>query len=250
MRNRLEILNKERIPEHVAIIMDGNGRWAKARGKERTFGHFEGSDSVDKVAEVAASIGVKYLTLYAFSTENWNRPQEEVDYLMNLFVTMLREKSEKMTKNNIRLMIIGDKERLSEQTRAKMEETLKLTEKNDGMKLILAISYSSRWEILKAVNDIIAEAKAGKLEPGSIDEQSFVAHLTTKGIPDPDLLIRTSGELRLSNFLLWQLSYSELYFTDKLWPDFKDKDFIDAIAEYQTRERRYGKTSEQLNNNK
>lgn len=250
MNNWLDKLDKDRIPVHVAVIMDGNGRWAKTKGHERTFGHLEGADSVDKVTEAASAIGLKYLTLYAFSTENWNRPKHEVEFLMELFVDTLKKKAEKMARNNVRLKVIGDIDRFSERVRSKLDETMRLTENNDGLTLILAISYSSRWEIMKAVNDIASEVKNGILSPGEIDEATFASHLATKGVPDPELLIRTSGELRLSNFLLWQLSYSELYFTEKFWPDFKEKEFVEAIADYQKRERRFGKTSEQINNNK
>lgn len=246
MSTFLEKLDNNRIPASVAIIMDGNGRWAKKQGKNRIFGHQNGVDSVDQVMEAAAQIGVKYLTLYAFSTENWNRPAEEVNALMDLFVEAIHGYLDKMLANNIRMTVIGDFERLNEKTRTNMQKAIDKTASCTGMTLVLAISYSSRWEIIKAVKNIAAAAKNGELDIDSIDEESFSNNLATKGIPDPDLLIRTSGELRISNFLMWQLSYSELYFTDVCWPEFKKENFFEAIFDYQNRERRFGKTSEQL----
>lgn len=226
--------------------MDGNGRWAKKQGKNRIFGHQNGVDSVDQVMEAAAQIGVKYLTLYAFSTENWNRPADEVNALMDLFVEAIHGYLDKMLANNIRMTVIGDFERLSEKTRTNMQLAIDKTAHCTGMTLVLAISYSSRWEIVRAVKNIASKVKAGELEVDSIDEACFSSNLATAGIPDPDLLIRTSGELRISNFLMWQLSYSELYFTDVCWPEFKKEQFFEAIFDYQNRERRFGKTSEQL----
>ena len=246
MTTFLEKLDKERIPTSVAIIMDGNGRWAKKQGKNRIFGHQNGVDSVDQVMEGAAAIGIKYLTLYAFSTENWNRPADEVNALMDLFVTAINSYLEKMLANNIRMVVIGDVERLIEKTRSNMQMAIDKTAACTGMTLVLAISYSSRWEIVRAVRNIAAEVKDGRLALDDIDDECFSNHLATKGIPDPDLLIRTSGELRISNFLMWQLSYSELYFTDVCWPEFKKEQLYEAIYDYQNRERRFGKTSEQL----
>lgn len=241
-----ELLDMTRIPRHVAIIMDGNGRWAKSHGKERVFGHQEGVDSVDKVTEAAAELGVEYLTLYAFSTENWNRPQAEVDALMEILSMTLRTHIGKISKNNVRLLVIGDMERLSDKTRENLQHAMDETAQNTGLKLVLALSYSARWEISNAAKLIAEDVKNGKLSVSDIDEKLFSQYLTTKEMPDPDYLIRTSGELRISNFLLWQLSYSELYFCDLCWPDFKKEQFYEAILDYQRRERRFGKTSEQV----
>ena len=241
-----EQIDINRVPQHVAIIMDGNGRWAKSKGLDRIFGHREGVDSVDKVMEAASDLGVKYITLYAFSTENWNRPEMEVNALMEILSEALKKYIEKISKNNVRLMVIGDKSRLSKLTLSNLSEAEKMTENNTGLTMVLAISYSSRWEILEATKRIATEVKAGKLSADEIDEKLFSNHLATAGIPDPDLLIRTSGELRISNFLMWQLSYSELYFTPVSWPEFKKEQFFEAIIDYQKRERRFGKTSEQL----
>ena len=241
-----EQINKERIPQHVAVIMDGNGRWAKSQGKDRIFGHQNGVDSVDQVSEAAGEIGVKYLTLYAFSTENWNRPEKEVDALMDLLVDAIKNNVQKMMKNSVRLLVVGDIERLPEKTRKKLMEAIEETDQNSGLNLVLALSYSSRWEILNATSKIAQDVKDGKIKVDDIDETLFSNSLTTVGIPDPDLLIRTSGELRISNFLMWQLAYSELYFTDICWPEFKKEQFFEAIVDYQKRERRFGKTSEQI----
>lgn len=239
-------INIERVPQHVAIIMDGNGRWAKKQGQERIFGHHQGVDSVDKVTEAAGEIGIKYLTLYAFSTENWNRPESEVMGLMEIFSSALKNNIAKIMKNNVRLVMIGDRSRLSELTLRNMEEAEEQTKNNSGLTLVLAISYSSRWEIVEAVKQIAEKVKNGDLDKEEVDDKLFSEYLTTKEIPDPDLLIRTSGELRISNFLMWQLSYSELYFTDICWPEFKKEEFFRAIFDYQQRERRFGKTSEQV----
>ena len=241
-----EQIDANRIPQHVAIIMDGNGRWAKSKGLDRIFGHREGVDSVDKVMEAASDLGVKYITLYAFSTENWNRPDTEVNALMEILSEALKKYIEKISQNNVRLMVIGDKSRLSKVTLSNLSEAEKMTEGNTGLTMILAISYSSRWEIVEATKRIAAEVKTGALDVEAINEQIFSNHLTTAGIPDPDLLVRTSGELRISNFLMWQLSYSELYFTPVSWPEFKKEQFFEAIIDYQKRERRFGKTSEQV----
>ncbi len=241
-----EQIEKEKIPQHVAVIMDGNGRWAKSKGEDRIFGHQNGVDSVDQVSEAAGEIGVKYLTLYAFSTENWNRPEAEVDALMELLVDAIKNNVQKMMKNNVRLLVIGDIDRLPQKTKEKLQEAIKETDQNTGLNLVLALSYSSRWEILNAAKKIAQAAKEGYIQIEDIDEALFSETLTTAGIPDPDLLIRTSGELRISNFLMWQLAYSELYFTDICWPEFKKEAFFEAIADYQKRERRFGKTSEQI----
>lgn len=235
-----------RLPKHVAVIMDGNGRWAKAQGKERVFGHQAGVDSVDKVSEAAAEIGIEYLTLYAFSTENWNRPKAEVDALMDLFAMAVTKYAEKAKENNVRIVIIGDKSRLSEKTLEKLNEGMEKTAHCTGLTMVLCISYSSRWEIIEGVKEIARKAKNGEINIDDINEDVISNSLATKGIPDPDLLIRTSGEQRISNFLMWQLSYSELYFTDVPWPEFKKEQFFEAIYKYQNRERRFGKTSEQL----
>lgn len=246
MTSYKEQIIPERVPQHVAIIMDGNGRWAKQHGKERVFGHYEGKDSVDKVMMAAVEVGVKYLTIYAFSTENWNRPKAEVDALMDLFVEAINDYLQKMLDNNVRMLVIGDLDRLGEKTRTKMNDAIEQTSHCTGMTLIIALSYSSRWEIINAVKKIAADVKDGKVNVEDIDDNLFSNNLCTAGIPDPDLLIRTSGELRISNFLMWQLSYSELYFTDICWPDFKQEQLYQAIVDYQHRERRFGKTSEQL----
>lgn len=239
-------IDMNRVPQHVAIIMDGNGRWAKSKGLDRVFGHQEGVDSVDKVMEAATDLGVKYITLYAFSTENWNRPEAEVNALMDILSAALRKYIEKISRNNVRLMVIGDKSRLSEVTLTNLSEAEQITAANTGLTMVIAISYSSRWEIVEAAKRIAQEAKSGALNIEDIDETLFSNHLTTAGIPDPDLLVRTSGELRISNFLMWQLSYSELYFTPTSWPEFKKEQFFEAIVDFQKRERRFGKTSEQL----
>jgi undecaprenyl diphosphate synthase len=235
-----------RLPVHIAIIMDGNGRWAAHHGKERIFGHQKGVDSVRTVMESAAELGVKYLTLYTFSTENWGRPDDEVSALMGIMVQSLNNETDTLLNNNIRLKAIGDFERLNDDVKEKLFDTIKLTAESKGLTLVVALSYSSRWEITNAARKIAFEISQGSLMPESLNENEFEKHLETYGIPDPDLMIRTSGELRVSNFLLWQLAYSELYFTEKLWPDFGKEDFYDAIISFQNRERRFGKTSEQI----
>ena len=235
-----------RLPKHVAIIMDGNGRWAVQRGKDRNYGHKKGVDAVREIIEAAAELGIKYLTLYAFSTENWNRPWEEVEALMELMVNSLNNETKKLIDNNIILKIIGDIDRLSGEVRKSLDYTLEKTSRCNGMTLIVALSYSSRWEMVKAVRDISYKIKEGKIDPANIDDKIFENYLTTRDIPDPELLIRTSGELRISNFLLWQIAYSELYFTETLWPDFGKEELYKALIEYQKRERRFGKTSEQV----
>lgn len=238
-------INASKLPSHVAIIMDGNGRWARQRGLERVFGHQQGVNAVREVVEAAAELGIGYLTLYAFSTENWGRPDEEVSALMGIMIQSLNNETDTLLKNNISLRAIGDVERLAPDVRARLFETLNLTSGSTGLKLIIAISYSSRWEITEAAKRISVDILNGTLKPDSLNENNFEKYLTTAGIPDPELMIRTSGELRISNFLLWQLAYTELYFTDKLWPDFGKEDFYNAIIDFQKRERRFGKTSEQ-----
>lgn len=237
-------IDLNRIPQHVAIIMDGNGRWAKQRGKERSYGHQAGAETVHIIAEEAAKLGVKYLTLYTFSTENWNRPSGEVAALMSLLFDSIEE--ETFMKNNISFRIIGDIHKLPANVQQRLQACVERTSVNTGMCLVLALSYSSRWEITEAARQIAALAKKGELEPEQIDSKLFSQHLTTAFMPDPDLLIRTGGELRLSNYLLWQCAYSELYFCDTYWPDFHEEELRKAICDYQRRERRFGKTSEQI----
>ncbi|MBN2637870.1 MAG: isoprenyl transferase [Bacteroidales bacterium] len=239
-------IDKSRLPQHVAIVMDGNGRWARKHGEERVFGHHKGVDAVREVTEAAAELGIQYLTLYTFSTENWNRPVEEVNALMHLFVETIEKEIPTLNKNKIRLKAIGDIESLPEENRQKLSNTIEQTQKNDGMTLILALSYSGRWEITNAIKNILNDLDAGKLSVKDVSENTISEYMQTAKIPDPELLIRTSGEERISNFLLWQIAYSELYFTSKLWPDFGKKDFHRAILDYQKRERRFGLTSEQL----
>lgn len=239
-------IDMTRIPQHVAVIMDGNGRWAKQHGKERLFGHYNGVESVRVVVETSVKLGIKYLTLYTFSTENWNRPKAEVDGLMELLVDNIIKETPTFHKNNIRFTTIGDNSLLPEKALRKLEECIAETALNTGMTLVLALSYSSRWEITDAVRRIAAKVKDGELSIDDINDQVVSDNLATAGIPDPELLIRTSGELRLSNYLLWQMAYTELYFTDTLWPDFREESLYEAIVDYQKRERRFGKTSEQL----
>lgn len=236
----------KKMPHHVAIIMDGNGRWAKKRGLSRIFGHRNAISAVRDATEAAAELGVEYLTLYTFSNENWSRPQEEVDGLMELLVKSIEEETPTLNKNNIRLKAIGDLARLPEKVAARLQACINETAGNNRMTLVLALSYSSRWELLQAMKQISGEVARGVLEIDAIDNTVVDAHLSTAGMPDPDLLIRTSGEIRISNFMLWQIAYSELYFTDVQWPDFKKNDFLKAIISYQERERRFGKTGEQL----
>jgi undecaprenyl diphosphate synthase len=235
-----------RLPVHIAIIMDGNGRWARQRGKERIFGHQQGVNAVREVIESAAELRLKYLTLYAFSTENWGRPDDEISALMGIMVQSLNVETDTLIKNNIRLKAIGDVNRLADDVRARLFETIELTSAADGLTLVIALSYSSRWEILNAARSLADDVKKGLIEPWVINEKDFERYLTTYGIPDPELMIRTSGELRISNFLLWQLAYTELYFTELLWPDFGKEEFYRAIIDFQKRERRFGKTSEQV----
>ena len=243
----IEQIDKTKLPQHVAIIMDGNGRWAKAQGEDRCVGHQEGAISVRKVVEAAAAIELKYLTVYTFSIENWNRPKTEVQTLMSLLVSSIHKETPDLMKNNIRLVVIGDLTRLEESVRHTLQDCINKTSVNTGTTLVLALSYSSRWELLNAVKLLVREAKEGRLANEDITEELFTQYLTTREIPDPDLLIRTGGEKRISNFLLWQLSYSELFFTDVFWPEFRENELYKAILYYQQRERRFGKTSEQLN---
>jgi undecaprenyl diphosphate synthase len=243
LRKQIDI---NKLPSHVAIIMDGNGRWARQRGLDRIFGHQQGVNAVREVIETAAELEIGFLTLYAFSNENWGRPDEEVSALMGIMIQSLRNETETLLKNNIRLKAIGDMDRLADDVRGRLFETIKLTSASTGLNLIIALSYSSRWEITESTRKISSAAKNGTLNPESITEEDFEKYLNTKGIPDPELLIRTSGELRISNFLLWQVAYAEFYFTETLWPDFGKDDFYNAIIDFQKRERRFGKTSEQV----
>lgn len=239
-------INIERLPQHIAIIMDGNGRWAKEHGKQRIFGHQRGVQSVREVSEACAKLGVKYLTLYAFSTENWNRPLAEVTGLMTLFAQTIKKEVDTFVKNDIRLNAIGDLERLPESNYKMLKDTVDATKDNKRMTLTLALSYSGRWDLMQASRRMAADAAAGILKPEEITQETINNYLSTAGIPDPELLIRTSGEERISNFLLWQLAYSELYFTPKYWPDFHEAELYEALLNYQGRERRFGKTSEQV----
>ena len=235
----------DKLPVHIAVIMDGNGRWAREKGNSRIFGHRNGVLAVRETVEAAAELGVKFLTLYAFSTENWNRPKKEVDALMSLLVSTLHEETPNLLQNNISLAAIGDISHLSDKVAGQLNTAIVKTSHNTGLKLILALNYSGRWEIVDAVNRITNDVAAGKLD-SIITADTFSNYLNTVNIPDPELLIRTSGEYRVSNFLLWQMAYTELYFTPTLWPDFRKEDFYQAIVDFQKRERRFGKTSEQL----
>ncbi len=242
----IDKINKDKLPNHIAIIMDGNGRWAKQRGTQRIFGHKNGVSSVRAAIEASAELGVKFLTLYAFSTENWNRPKIEIDALMALLINTINTETETLIKNNISLKTIGDSDSLPKAVQKKLNEVILKTAKCDGLTVILALSYSSRWEITNAVKCIISDFSKGKIKPENIDEDTFSKYLNTSSIPDPELMIRTSGEFRISNFLLWQLAYTELYFTPVLWPDFNKEELYKAIVDFQKRERRFGKISEQL----
>ncbi len=233
-------------PKHIAIIMDGNGRWAKKQGQERLYGHSIGVESVREALNACKRLGVKYLTLYAFSTENWNRPKEEVDGLMNLLVQTIANEVDDLNKNKVRFVTIGNEEGLPESCKEELRAAKKATEKNDDIYLILALNYSARWEITNAIKNIAIKVNQGEIEPNLINDELVSSFLTTANYPDPELLIRTSGELRISNFLLWQIAYSEFHFTDVLWPDFKEEDLFKAVLDYQSRERRFGQTSEQL----
>ena len=236
----------DKVPKHIAIIMDGNGRWAKQKGMPRVLGHRSGVKSVREVTEAAAQVGVEYLTLYAFSTENWNRPPAEVMALMSLLVETIKGEIRDLNKNGVRLLAIGDIEALPAGTYKALMDGIEKTKNNTRISLVLALNYSAKWEILHATRMLATQAAAGTLNPADIDEAAFENVLSTKGIPDPELLIRTSGETRISNFLLWQIAYAELYFTPVFWPDFGKEELLEAISDYQNRERRFGKTSEQL----
>lgn len=240
----MQQLDNSRIPAHIAIIMDGNGRWARAKGLPRTAGHVEGVATVKRITEEATRLGVKYLTLYTFSTENWNRPAEEVAALMNLVLTNLEE--EIFMKNNVRFRMIGEMERLPQSVQKRLGECIERTSVNTGMTMVVALSYSSRWELTRAARLLATKVRNGEMAPEDITEETLAAHLATDFMPDPDLLIRTGGELRISNYLLWQCAYSEFYFTDRYWPDFNEESLREAIADYQHRQRRYGKTGEQI----
>ncbi len=238
----LDQIDKTRVPQHVAIIMDGNGRWAMKQQQERLFGHHNGLTAVRQAVEAAVEMGVKYLTLYTFSTENWNRPQAEVDGLMELLITAVEENTDMLMENGVRLETIGDFGRIPERSRNRFRQCMDRTAVNDKLTLIIALSYSSRWEIAEALKQICSE----DLKADEVDEETLRRYLCTRDYPDPDLLIRTGGELRISNFLLWQMAYTELYFSEQLWPDFRHEDFYDAVLDYQSRQRRFGKTEAQV----
>lgn len=241
MASAKENIDPHNLPRHIAVIMDGNGRWAKNKGAVRIFGHRNAIEAVRDVIEGAGELGVKYLTLYAFSTENWGRPKEEVDALMELLVNTLRKEIDSLHKNKVKLNTIGDISQLPTDCRVNLHDAMKQTENNTGLTLFIALNYSGRWELTKAVQEIGRKIHLGELKPADIDEQMISQHLETARVPDPELLIRTSGEMRISNFLLWQIAYTELYITPKLWPDFRKEDLYLAICEYQKRERRFGK---------
>lgn len=246
LEERLKEIDLTRLPKHVAIIMDGNGRWARMRSRERSDGHAEGVNSVTRITRFSSDLGIKYLTLYAFSTENWNRPQAEVDMLMNLIGWTIRRETPDLVANNVKIHLLGETERLPEEVRESLYDGVKATAHCTGLNLQLCLSYSSRWEITRAVRELAEKAMRGEINPADIDEHTVSDSLSTHDIPDPDLLIRTGGEERVSNFLLWQIAYSELYFTPVLWPDFDNNAYLDALIDYQSRERRFGKTSDQV----
>lgn len=235
-----EVKTSGAVPRHIAIIMDGNGRWAQSKGNIRLFGHKEGVASVRDITEACAQLGVEYLTLYAFSTENWSRPAIEINGLMKILVNSLRNEAERLRKNNIRLVTIGQVDRLPEKCQKQLQEVIRLTEQNNRLQLCLALSYSGRWDITEAVKKLALEVRNGDIEPGQINDELISSHLSTAAVPDPDLIIRTSGEYRISNFLLWQLAYSELYITETYWPDFRREELYEAIFSFQKRDRRYG----------
>lgn len=241
-----ELIIKEKIPHHVAIIMDGNGRWAQSRGNMRVFGHQNGVESVRQVVEAAGELGIDYLTLYAFSTENWNRPRMEVEALMGLLVNAIQNETENLHEKNVRLTAIGELDSLPEAVRKQFQSSIDYTAGNTGLTLVIALSYSGRWEITTAVKKIVDDVQKGTLDPNIIDSCIFETYLNTSNIPDPELLIRTSGERRISNFLLWQLAYTELYFSPVLWPDFRKKDLYEAIIDFQRRDRRFGRVKDQV----
>lgn len=246
LEKKLQQIDMSRLPRHVAMIMDGNGRWAKQRGEDRCFGHAEGVSSVRKVTELSSDLGIKYLTLYAFSTENWNRPQQEVDTLMHLIGWAIERETPDLIKNNVHLNLIGAIDRMPKEAYDRLHRCEMATAHCTGLTMTLALSYSARWEIIEATKKIANAAKNGEIRIDDINDDLFAHNLATVDMPDPDLLIRTGGDKRISNYLLWQIAYSELYFTDILWPDFGKKEYADAIINYQQRERRYGKTSEQI----
>lgn len=242
----LSKIDKNHLPQHIAIIMDGNGRWAQEKGEDRLFGHYQGVESVRDIVEGCAELGVKYLTLYAFSTENWDRPEPEVKGLMELLAHTIHQEVSTLNKNNIKLKLIGDIDTLPEYARKGLLEAVDLTNANNGLTLIIALSYSSRWELVHAVKEIANDVKSGKISSDQINEEMLRHYLTTSSVPDPELMIRTSGEFRISNFLLFQLAYAELYFTDIRWPDFRKEDLYEAILNFQQRQRRFGKTGDQI----
>jgi len=243
-----EKIDLTRVPNHIAIIMDGNGRWAKEKGHDRLYGHYHGVESVRNILEGCADLNIRYLTLYAFSTENWERPKDEVEGLMELLVDTIRKEVETLNKNNIKLHVIGDIDTLPAFAKNELEEALAETSQNNKFNLILALSYSSRWELVNAVKNIALDVKQGKLQPEDISQDTLQGYLSTSEFPDPELMIRTSGEYRISNFLLYQLAYAELYFTSTRWPDFRKEHLYEAIIDFQNRRRRFGKTDEQLHN--
>jgi undecaprenyl diphosphate synthase len=239
-------LKKNYIPCHVAVIMDGNGRWAELHGNDRIYGHRQGVDAVRSIVEGAGALEIKYLTLYAFSTENWERPKEEVDALMSLLINAIVQETENLKQKNVKMLAIGNLASLPHDVQLKLAEAVEQTSSNTGLNLVLALSYSGRWDILETTKQIVRSVQSGEITEDQINEAVFMNHLSTFGIPDPELLIRTSGEYRISNFLLWQIAYSEFYFTPILWPDFRQENLFEAISDFQRRERRFGKTSEQI----
>ena len=247
MESHKERVDLQRLPRHVAIIMDGNGRWAKEQGQDRLYGHFHGVESVRSIVEGSAELGIEYLTLYAFSTENWERPEYEVVGLMELLVNTIQKELESLHKNNIRLHVIGDLNMLPDYTRKELNVALAKTANNTGMNLVIALSYSGRWELLNAVKNIAHDVKMNKISVEDINQDTLQKYLCTSDFPDPELMIRTSGEFRISNFLLYQLAYAELYFTNVRWPDFRKENLYEALIDFQNRERRFGKTGDQLN---
>jgi len=248
MQSLKELIDIQKLPRHIAIIMDGNGRWAKEKGQDRLYGHFHGVESVRDIVEGCAELGIEYLTLYAFSTENWDRPEYEVTGLMELLVETIRNETETLNKNSIKLHVIGDMKMLPEYAQKELKESLEITGTNTGLNLIMALSYSSRWELVQAVKQIATDVKQGLIEIEDISQDTVQKYLTTSDFPDPELMIRTSGEYRISNFLLYQLAYAELYFTQVRWPDFRKENLYEAILDFQKRERRFGKTGDQINN--
>ncbi|MCF8341328.1 MAG: isoprenyl transferase [Chitinophagaceae bacterium] len=246
MCNVLDLIDTKKLPRHIAIIMDGNGRWAQEQGQDRLFGHFHGVESVRNIVEGCSDLGIKFLTLYTFSTENWDRPQNEVNGLMELMAETIRKEVPLLNKNNIHLHVIGDLQLLPEYAMKELSEAMEMTSTNTGLNLILALSYSSRWELVNAVKKIAIDVKEGKIQPEAVDQLLLEKYLVTSDFPDPELMIRTSGEFRISNFLLYQLAYAELYFTNTRWPDFRKENLYEAIVDFQKRERRYGMTTKQI----